>query len=113
MYHYSFFFIFSLFFILLTNASSAKEIDNLGPSYSRYKLGVLVYNSKFQIYRSGALGKRGLRKVKSYLQKRSMLFPKTIIYMNKAGYKFPFYYALDEYHLQKKYGLNFIIVLVC
>ena len=66
-----------------------------------------MYNSKFQIYRSGALGKRGLRKVKSYLQKRSMLFPKTIIYMNKAGYKFPFYYALDEYHLQKKYGFKF------
>tara|TARA_B100001964_G_C13822127_1_gene417778 strand:- start:49 stop:594 length:546 start_codon:yes stop_codon:yes gene_type:complete len=27
--------------------------------------------------------------------------------MNKTGYKFPFYFALDEYHQKNKYSFNF------
>jgi hypothetical protein len=68
-----------------------------GPEVDSIKFGVVVNNDTYKIYRSSALGKSGLKDVKKHLQKNNLPLPKTVIYMNKGGYAFPFYFALDEY----------------
>ena len=98
-----------LTFTLLSFQGFSKPLQkiDLGPVYKRLKLGIVVNNDHFKIYRSKNLGTRGLKKVKSYFEKHSMLFPKVVINMNFWGYKFPSYSALEEYELQNKYGFKF------
>ena len=80
----------------------------IGPLIDGLKFGVLVENEHYQIYRSKKLGDGGLEELfEDYFQEKGQDFPKTIIYMNRAGYKFPFYYAIDEHKLQDKYGYQF------
>lgn len=69
--------------------------------------GVVINNDTYQIYRSGKLGKHGLKKLANYLYKEGLPFPKTIVYMNKQGYAFPFYFAIQEYKEQERYGFTF------
>lgn len=104
-----------LFYVLLLYCFTLAEIslafsvpdDEIGPSYGRLKFGVVVNNDDYQIYRSMMLGKRGLKKLKKHLEEEELRFPKTIIYMNSAGYKFPLYFSIEEYDLQEKYGYEF------
>ena len=66
----------------------------IGPEHRGIKFGVMVNNEDYTIYRSAKLGKSGFKTLDEYLRKRDLPFPKTVIYMNKTGYKFPFYFAL-------------------
>ena len=50
---------------------------------------------------------KGLKKLHKYLNSKDLERPKTIIYMNKHGYKMPFLFALNEYYLQGDYGFKF------
>ncbi len=102
--------VFALILILaLTFISSFSYASkkSFGPEYSSLKFGTLSYNDRFKIYRSAKLGKDGLEDLKSYLKRKKMPFPKTIIYMNKGGYKFPFYFALEEHFKSNDYGYDF------
>lgn len=98
--------IFLIFFYLLSTYTLAAK-TKFGPEYKKLKFGVLVNNDIYTIYRSSKLGKSGLKKLKKYLDKNDLPFPKNIIYMNKNGYKFPFYFALDEFFLQEAYNFHF------
>ncbi len=71
--------------------------SDLGPSYPDLNFGVVISNSHYTIYRSEKLGRSGLRKLAVHLQKNNLPFPKTVIYMHSDGYKFPSYFALEEY----------------
>ena len=86
----------------------AEPVDDVvhGASDKQYNFGVVVENDNYTIYRSSSLGKLGLKYISKYLDKHDMAFPKTIIYMNKQGYSFPLYYAIEEYKysLSGKYG---------
>ena len=86
-----------------TGASSTvvSDLDDLGPSYKRLKFGVVVNNEDYQIYRSMKLGRRGLKKLKKHLKEEGLPFPKTIIHMNNSGYRFPLYFAVQEYEILK------------
>ena len=92
-------------FLLLFTTLSARGYD-VGPEY-RYKFGVVSNNANYQIFRSSALGKNGLRRVSRYMKGKSLPLPQTIIYMNSGGYSFPFYFALDEYKKQDEYQFQF------
>lgn len=89
------------FFISISLSSmllaGEKERKVYGPAKKRIKFGVVVNNSEYKIYRSAALGRGGLKTLRKHLRKNALPFPKTIVYMNKGGYKFPFYFALHEY----------------
>ena len=98
---------FILVFLLTSTFLIAKEKE-IGPEYKKLKFGVLVDNDTYTIYRSSKLGESGLHKLKRYLKKKNLPFPQNIIYMNKNGYKFPFYFALDQYFLQEAYNFRFI-----
>ena len=86
----------------------AQDVDDIvhGPSDRLIHFGVLVKNDTYTIYRSAALGKTGLRHLAKILRREDLPFPKTIIYMNDAGYQFPLYFAVHEYEasLDGKYG---------
>ena len=102
---------FYLSFLLLSfsvSAYSQRNLRDVGPEYKKLKFGVLVDNKDSLIYRSEKLGESGLEKLSSYLYQENLPFPKTIIYLNKTGYRFPFTFALDEYFLQEDYGYKFI-----
>jgi len=77
-----------------------------GASDREANFGVVVQNDNYTIYRSAMLGKQGLKHLSNYLEVHNMPFPKTIIYMNKQGYSFPLYFAIEEYKasLSGKYG---------
>lgn len=75
--------------------------------YGAYNFGILVDNNEYQIYRSEALGKPGLKYLRQHLKNIKMPFPKTIIYMNNAGYGGPFTFATEEVKLQGEYGYKF------
>ena len=77
-----------------------------GPSYQLLNFGVVVKNPTYTIYRSALLGNLGLKNLGNFLDNHNLPFPKTIIYMNKTGYAFPFYFAIEEYKdsLSGKYG---------
>lgn len=77
-----------------------------GPSDKSINLGIVIKNPTYTIYRSSALGKRSMRHLSNYLEDHDLPFPKTIIYMNSAGYAFPLYFAIDEYKasLAETYG---------
>ena len=94
------------FVFTLTLDASADKRKVYGPAKKRIKFGVVLNNDEYTIYRSAALGKGGLKTLHKHLKKNGLPFPKTIIYMNKNGYKFPFYFALDEYFASEtqKYG---------
>lgn len=85
------------------------------PFYSKadflenFNFGILIRKDPIYIYRSGMLGKKGLRVLKIELEKRKLPFPKTIIYLNRWGYGEPWTGspALKEYLLQDKYGYQF------
>jgi hypothetical protein len=105
------FFLTFIFFLGTSSSPSLSEeiseekwIEEEGPDPYSIRFGVLVSNDKYQIYRSSLLGEDGLKKLDKHLIKNDLLFPNTIIYMNYAGYEFPFYFALDEYELQGYYG---------
>ena len=72
-----------------------------------YNFGVVVNNENYTIYRSGALGRKGIDEVMMHLEDMGMPAPKTIIYMNSHGYKWPLNFAIEEYALQSTYGYNF------
>jgi hypothetical protein len=100
-----------IIFILLVSLDfviyAHPHLSSLGPDHKSLKFGVLVNNENYLIYRSKKLGTKGLSKLHKYLYSEDLLKPKTIIYMNKHGYKIPFLFALDEYYLQEDYGFNF------
>ncbi len=109
-----FIFVFTLSYVVHAHFSFAneeilgKEFQyQIGPSLKSLNFGVVVNNKNYQIYRSEKLGSAGLKDLKKYLETQSLPFPKTIIYMNKNGYAFPFYFALEEYKEQTKYGFRF------
>lgn len=85
------------FHVLMNSPVLAGDLVHLGPSYKKINFGVVVDNEKYSIYRSAKLGDGGLEKLKDHLDEEGRAFPKTIIYMNKSGYRFPFYFAVDEY----------------
>ncbi len=86
---------------LLSPSLFASEIDDVvhGPSNADLKFGVVVKNSEYTIYRSGMLNKHKMEFLSNYLEKHNLPFPKTIIYMNSAGYIFPLHFAIDEYKM--------------
>ncbi|MBT3983715.1 MAG: hypothetical protein HOE90_20330 [Bacteriovoracaceae bacterium] len=79
--------------------------------HNLFNFGVLVENDTHQIYRSAMLGGLGLYILRGTFKKAGHPFPRTIVYMNKNGYKgiIPFYGngALREYKKQDKYGFTF------
>lgn len=77
----------------------AIDIDDVvhGPSDHFIKMGVVVKNKTYSIYRSAALGRIGIHHLAKVLDEQELPFPKTIVYMNHAGYKFPLYFAIEEY----------------
>jgi hypothetical protein len=101
----------TIFFIVLTLLT-----QSLIAAESKFNFGVVVKNTKYQIYRSGKLGKKGLKYLKKELKNRNLPFPKTIIYMNDEGYndtmkdyvvtKGKPLFALNEYKLQDQYGFK-------
>lgn len=86
--------IFALFVAFYSSIGLAQQF---GPSCRKLNFGVIVNNDHYTIYRSSKLGEEGLRDLKKHLEDENLPFPKTIIYMNKTGYGFPWYYALEEY----------------
>ena len=97
----------ALFFLVgmvFSHVSFAQEEHRKveGPSKKRIKFGVVLNNPTYTVYRSAALGRGGLKTVQKHLEKNDLPFPKTIIYMNKNGYKFPFYFAIEEYIVEQK-----------
>ena len=97
--------ILSVFFCINSNQLNANK--KIGPEHKGIKFGVMVNNEDYTIYRSAKLGKSGFKTLDGYLRKRDLPFPKTVIYMNKTGYKFPFYFALEEFHLKNRYNFTF------
>jgi hypothetical protein len=99
-------------------ACTQRAQTQYGIKKNSLNFGVVVYNNSYQIYRSKWLGKKGLEKLSQLLHEKNLPFPKTIIYMNKTGYKslldfdvYAFYggdFALEEHALQKKYGFRFL-----
>lgn len=69
--------------------------------------GVLVHNDQHTIYRSGALGKRGLARVWKYLDEHDLPRPKTVIHMNRQGYGHIIDFAIEEYKARQAYGFEF------
>lgn len=74
---------------------------------AKYNFGVVVNNEHYQVYRSAALGSKGLAYVSRELKSLDLPFPKTIIYLNSQGYGVGGF-ATQEIALQKKYGYKFI-----
>ena len=72
-----------------------------------YNFGVVKLNSTYQIYRSEILGKTGLNAVLSHLKKNKLPAPKTIIYMNDAGYSDKDLRAVEEYQAKQSLGFEF------
>lgn len=72
---------------------------------------VVLKNDQHLIYRSAALGSLGLKYLNYHLKRHQLPFPKTIIYMNNAGYQdlIPLFgdFAIEEYEQQQKYGYRF------
>jgi len=101
------FFAFVFSFSVAGVADIEREISKGGPK----NFGLLVNNSHYQIYRSAALGRSGLSELESYLKKRGLPFPKTIIYMNHDGYKKTRLrsklFALEELAESEKYGFEY------
>ena len=103
-------FIILLNFILSFTISLKADddsLDKIGPVFDDLKLGILVNNKNFKIYRSKNLGKGGLKDLKEYSEEEKIAFPKTVISMNFFGYKFPSYSSLEEFKLKEKYGFQF------
>ena len=96
-----------ILFAVVTQGSTSIA-RKIGPEYGSLRFGIVVDNPKYTIYRSKRLGDSGLEKLYDYLRENSLPFPNTIIHMNKQGYKFPSYSALEEYELQEEYGFKFI-----
>lgn len=104
-----FFFLFSFFCTLPLLAGDDDDDDDTEETYGpsgRYNFGVVVHNQDYQIYRSGKLGKWGLKYLESHLEEEGLSAPNTIVYMNRSGYVFPTYFAIKqyEYSLSGKYG---------
>lgn len=76
------------------------------PSFAAYNFGVVVKNENYQIYRSSALGRKGLLYLKTYLKNKKLPYPKTIIYMNHHGY-YNGGFATQEIALQRTFGYTF------
>ena len=72
-----------------------------------YNFGVVKLNSTYQIYRSEILGKKGLTAVLSHLKKNKLPAPKTIVYMNYAGYSDDDSRAVEEYQAKQTLGFEF------
>lgn len=79
----------------------------LGPENRLIHLGTVIHNDQYQIYRSAYLNNIGFDIFRKHLKKHQRKFPKTIIYMNKLGYRFPIYFALQEHRLQRYYDFKF------
>lgn len=105
---YSLYLVMTISLIISKDYSLGQEAQNRvsGPTKKRINFGVVLNNNTYTIYRSAALGKSGLKTLQKHLQKEKLPFPKTIVYMNKNGYKFPFYFSLQEFFAErsKKYG---------
>lgn len=95
--------------LLLSPKLAARENLNQieGPTLLHLNFGVVLKNDTFSIYRSAALGSSGLKLLKWYLDSNDLPFPKTVIYMNKNGYAFPQYFALQQYLKRDDYGFAF------
>ncbi|MBI2603520.1 MAG: tyrosine-protein phosphatase [Deltaproteobacteria bacterium] len=104
---------FALFVILgvllLNPKIAAKDVLRQieAPKLFHLNFGVVVRNENYTIYRSAALGSSGLKLLSWYMNANDLPFPKTIIYMNKDGYAFPQYFALQEYFKSNDYGFTF------
>lgn len=73
--------------------------------------GLVIKNGNHTIYRSERLGNAGLVELARYLKKENMPFPKTILHLNRHGFKrrLPFLtlFALQEYESQKKFNFRY------
>ncbi len=109
------FLIYSLLFLSLSSpllhADSTPAAPNKVPEMSIVNFGIVIQNEHYQIYRSRLLGKLGLSKIDTYFKENDLTFPKTIVYMNRQGYRGPLFlfaqFAITEYELQNTYGFNF------
>lgn len=70
-------------------------------------LGVVVNNDKYTIYRSKALGRRGVLELYSHLQQLDLPFPKRVIFMNKEGYRSYFGGGLFSQYSHYFTGMNY------
>ena len=99
--------LFSLVALAKTPSSDSLQFSKQGP----LNFGLLVNNSKHTIYRSERLGDDGLEELEEYLTKKNLPFPKTIVHMNRHGFKknFPFFstFAIKEFELQRKYSFEY------
>lgn len=90
------------FFLMSSCITSIYKKENF-----RYKFGVVVNNSNYQLYRSRGLGKRGLKYVFKIIKKKGLRLPRTIIHMNNGGYRSRGSFAMEEYRLQEELGYRF------
>ena len=104
------FIIFTVLNLSLNHVCFSKEnikFSKEGP----LNFGVLINSEQHKIYRSKALGKRGLAKLRSYMKDNHYDFPEIIIYMNRHGYKIDKShlsdFAMQEYDMQIEYGFSF------
>lgn len=55
--------------------------------YDPLNFGVVLNNKHHKIYRSKALGKRGVEELFAFMESVNLDLPSTVIFMNKEGYK--------------------------
>ncbi|NRA47329.1 MAG: tyrosine-protein phosphatase [Oligoflexales bacterium] len=56
-------------------------------SYDPLNFGVVLNNKHHKIYRSRALGERGVEELFKFLKQSKLELPSTVVFMNKEGYK--------------------------
>lgn len=103
-----------LFTTLIYGVSEIGSSQNIEYSHDEEapnNFGVVVKNSYHTIYRSARLGNSGLENVAEHLERKGLPFPKTVIHMNKHGFKrrLPLnsLFALEEYKAQNKYDFQY------
>ena len=99
--------VFSLASNLLSTQLFA-EVYELGPINKKINLGVVVNSPSHVIYRSSYMNERKLGILAGQLEDMDMPMPELVIYMNKNGYSFPFYFAMEEWKLKDEYGFELL-----
>ncbi|MFK7825648.1 MAG: tyrosine-protein phosphatase [Oligoflexales bacterium] len=78
----------------LWNSSSLEELQTKFKffskncySYEPLNFGAVIHNKYHKIYRSKALGERGVEELFSFMNRAKLELPSTVVFMNKEGYK--------------------------
>ena len=56
-------------------------------SYEPLNFGVVINNSNHKLYRSKALGERGVEELFSFMKRSKLELPSVVVFMNKEGYR--------------------------